>query len=159
VHQHQPPHRAGHAQPAEHLTHGQQHHLHGHENAKQHEGKQGLAAPKLPLGEHITVERTDQGREQHRWHHHHHRVPEVGLETFALHPGAGAAPGFEPSIQRRCSGQAQQVASAQLLSVFKRGGQHHIQRHQKPRCKEQQHGPQDEAMKIQAVHRLLRNSE
>ena len=76
-------------QPAQRLRHRQDHHLERDKAAKQHQTKEQVAAAKLPLGQHIAVKCTEQGRDQYRRYGDLERVPEEGADTLAANTGTG----------------------------------------------------------------------
>ena len=92
--------------------------------------KTRLSPRKAPFGQHVAVERAEQGRDGHRRHHHQDRVQEIGLEAGRLHADLRGAPGAEPGLDRQVLRQRQHVAAADLVQRLQRGDQHHVERQQ-----------------------------
>ena len=66
--------------------------------AEQHQREDEIVAGKAPFGQHIAVERAEQGRDGDRRHDHQDRVDEIGLEARRLHADLRRRPGAEPGL-------------------------------------------------------------
>jgi hypothetical protein len=92
------------------------------------QAEQHVAAAELPQAQHIAVDGAPQRWRSARREHHHHRVPEEGLQAAAVGAGAGARPGLPQASKFRLPGRLSRLP-LRISSAFLNGGdQHHVQR-------------------------------